>query len=77
MPATPQSDLITDKQAAKILGVTPRYLGFQRCIHRGTKLPYKKIGMHVFYRREDVEAFRDARAEKKKHSRKKVKKDEL
>ena len=66
------SNLITDKQAAKILGIKPSYLAYQRCMHRCTKLPYKKVGQHIYYRQEDVERFRDMRAEKKKHSRKKV-----
>ena len=67
------SDLITDKEAAKILGKNIRYLTFQRSVHRGTKLPYQKINGHVFYHKEDVEKFRDMLNEKKKYSRKKVK----
>ena len=68
-----KNDLITDKQAAEILGVKPTYLAFVRHTHRQTKLPYQMVGRHSFYRRDDVEAFRDARIEKKKHSRKKAK----
>jgi len=64
---------LTDKQAAEILGVKPTYLAHLRCTTRQTKLPYEKRGIHVYYRQEDVEAFRDMRAEKKKHSRKKAK----
>ncbi len=66
------NDLITDKQAAEILGVKPAYLAHLRCISRQMKLPYEKRDGHIYYRKEDVEKFRDARAEKKKHSRKKV-----
>jgi len=67
-----KNDMITDKQAAEILGVTPTYLAHLRCISRQTKLPYQKRDGHVYYRKEDVEAFRDMRTEKKKHSRKKA-----
>ena len=60
------NDILTDKQAAEILGVKPVYLAQLRCISRQKKLAYKKQGRHVYYRLEDVEAFRDMRAEKKK-----------
>jgi len=68
-----KNNLITDKQAAEILGLKPAYLAHQRCLSRQSKLPYQKQGGHIYYRKEDVERFRDMRAEKKSHSRKKVK----
>ena len=67
------NNLITDKQAAEILGVKPAYLAHMRCTSRKTRLSYEKRDWHVFYRLEDVEKFRDMLNEKKKHSRKKAK----
>ncbi len=68
-----KNNLITDKQAAEILGVASAYLSHLRCTSRKTRLSYEKRDGHVYYRLEDVERFRDVRNEKKKHSRKKVK----
>ena len=66
------NDLITDKEAAEILGVSTAYLAHLRCTSRMTKLNYTKRDRHIYYRPEDVKRFMDIRAEKKKYSRKKV-----
>lgn len=73
MTTQKKSEFLTDKQAAEILGVSVTYLSHLRCTSRKTKLSYEKIGGHIYYLKEDVERYRDMRAEKKKHSRKKVK----
>lgn len=63
-------ELITDKQAAEILGVKPSYLAYLRHVYRHDKLTYTKQGNQVFYKKEDVERFIEEKKEKKKHSRK-------
>jgi len=67
-----KNKLITDKQAAEILGVKPTYLAHLRHTFRQTRLPYTRKGRHSFYWKDDVETFRDERIEKKQHNRKKA-----
>ncbi len=47
------ADLLTEKEAAQILGVQPQSLAVWRL--RREKLPFLKIGRLVRYRREDIE----------------------
>ena len=54
--------LLTQKQAANLLGLSPRTLEGWR--YRGTPepgLPFVKFGLAVRYRKSDVIAFRNAR----------------
>jgi excisionase family DNA binding protein len=50
------SDLLTRKQAAEYLGITPRTLAVWACVKR-YPLPYVKVGRLVKYRRADLDAF--------------------
>lgn len=47
------ADLLTEKEAARILGVQPQSLAVWR-LH-GKNLPFVKIGRLVRYRRQDIE----------------------
>ena len=49
-------DLLTPKQVAAMLFITTTYLSNARStkLNRAGKLPYIKLGAHVFYRRTDV-----------------------
>jgi hypothetical protein len=58
--ATLPSELVDEKRAAQILGITPGTLGVWRCVRR-YKLPYVKIGRAVRYRVEDLERFIESR----------------
>lgn len=51
-----KSDLLTRKEAAEYLGVTPQTLAIWACVKR-YNLPYIKIGRLVKYRRSDLENF--------------------
>ncbi len=51
-----KSDLLTRKEAAEYLGVTPQTLAIWACVKR-YNLPYVKIGRLVKYRRSDLENF--------------------
>ena len=50
------SPLLTQDEAARLLGVSPRTLATWRCLGR-YNLPYVKIGSRVLYRPEDIQAF--------------------
>jgi len=50
------SQLVTEKRAAEILGITPGTLSVWRCVRR-YPLPYTKIGRAVRYRLEDLDEF--------------------
>ncbi len=50
------SDLLTRRQAAEYLGITPRTLAVWACVKR-YPLPYVKVGRLVKYRRADLDAF--------------------
>ncbi len=51
-----RTDLLTRKQAAEYLGITPRTLAVWACVKR-YGLPYVKIGRLVKYRRSDLDSF--------------------
>ena len=53
--ATPKQTL-SNKEAAEILGCTPKTLEVWRCTGR-VKVPFCKVGRRVVYRRADLEAF--------------------
>ena len=55
-----QADLLTRKQAAEYLGVTPRTLAVWACVKR-YNLPYVKIGRLVKYRRSALDNFIEQR----------------
>lgn len=48
--------MLTEKQAAEILGLAPGTLAQWR-FHKRTSLKYVKLGRAVRYRPEDIEAF--------------------
>ena len=50
------SNLLTPKQAAEILGVTIGTLAVWRCTAR-YPLPFVKIGRRVMYRQNDIDNF--------------------
>ena len=50
------SDLLTQEQAASVLGISPGTLEQWRTTHR-YRLPYIKVGSRVRYRRSDLETF--------------------
>lgn len=54
------STLLTRRQAADYLGVTPRTLAVWACSKR-YQLPYVKVGRLVKYRQEDLDAFIEQR----------------
>ena len=49
------SDLLTETEAAQVLGMKPQSLSVWR-LHK-KNLPFVKIGRLVRYRREDIEAW--------------------
>ena len=55
-----RDELLTAKQAAKLLGVSQQTLAVWRC-ERRYDLRYVKIGACVRYRRRDLERFLDER----------------
>ncbi|WP_085440393.1 helix-turn-helix domain-containing protein [Magnetofaba australis] len=55
-----EPELITPREAAKILGVEPTTLGNWRHTKR-YPLPYVKVGKKVMYRLTDVEEFIESR----------------
>lgn len=62
MPQQDQTQLLSQQQAAEILGVSPRTLEGWR--YRGAPepgLPFVKIGGAVRYRRRDLDAFIEGR----------------
>ncbi len=52
--------LLTPKEAAKHIGVTPRTLAVWRCVGR-YNIPYIKVGRLVKYRKSALDAFLDRR----------------
>jgi len=56
MPVLDKPDLLTTKDAAKVLGVTPGTLEVWRSTRR-YQLPYVKTGRLVRYRRAHLEAW--------------------
>jgi excisionase family DNA binding protein len=52
----PQSDLLSNEEAAAYIGVTPRTLEVWRCKKRH-RIPYIKVGRLVKYRRHALDAF--------------------
>jgi excisionase family DNA binding protein len=54
------SPVVSEKEAAEILGVTHGTLSVWRCTRR-YPLPYVKIGRSVRYRITDLEAFMQSR----------------
>ena len=52
--------LLTEKQAAEILGITPGTLTVWRCTKR-YNIPFVKVGRSVRYRRESLLAWIDQR----------------
>jgi excisionase family DNA binding protein len=56
----PADPLLTDQQAAKLLGIKPSTLQIWRT-QRRYSLPYVKVGRCVRYRRSAVEAFIEQR----------------
>lgn len=60
MPVTISDPLLTETEAAEIIGVKPQTLAIWRCSKRYA-LPYFKIGgRFIRYRRSAVERFIDA-----------------
>jgi excisionase family DNA binding protein len=55
------SRLLTPKETAEILGVSPQTLSIWRCTKR-YGLGYVKMGRLVRYREDDVQAFIESRA---------------
>jgi hypothetical protein len=49
------SPLLTKEEAARFLKIPVRTLHYRRCARKGP--PYRKIGRHVYYHRDDLEAF--------------------
>lgn len=56
----PNESLLTQEQAAEILGVTPGTLSVWRCTKR-YNIPYIKVGRLVRYRKSALDAFLDLR----------------
>lgn len=56
----PQSDLLTNDEAATYIGVTPRTLEVWRCKGR-YPIAYVKVGRLVKYRRAALDAFLESR----------------
>lgn len=54
------SFLLTNKEAADYLGVSPNTLEVWRCTNR-YELPYVKVGRKVKYRREALDTFLESR----------------
>ena len=54
--ATQSTNLLTTRQAAEFLGLSPETLLTWRCTKQ-VEIPYIKLGKAVRYRREDLEAF--------------------
>lgn len=52
--------LLTEKQAAEILGITPGTLTVWRCTKR-YNIPFVKVGRSVRYSRESLQAWIDQR----------------
>jgi len=52
----PQSDLLTNEEAASYLGVAPNSLAVWRTTKRYS-LPYIKVGRLVKYRQADLDSF--------------------
>jgi hypothetical protein len=54
------TELLSNKQAAEFLGITPGTLSVWRCENR-YPIPYIPVGSKIRYRVEDLQAFLDAR----------------
>lgn len=50
------SPLLSEKQAAELLGTTPGTLQVWRCTRR-QQIPFVKVGRSVRYRPEDIERY--------------------
>lgn len=55
MNQTNDNNLLRDKEAGNLLGLSPATLNTWRCRGKGPK--YVKLGGKVFYRRADLEDF--------------------
>lgn len=53
---TTPDKMLTDDQAAEMLGLRPQTLAVWRCTGRGG-LPYVQLGRAIRYRASDVEAY--------------------
>ena len=60
MSSIQNNALISSKEAAALLGISPATLAVWRCVKR-YPLPYIKVGRLVKYRREDLDRFLDSR----------------
>ena len=56
---SPIIELLTDQQVSRISGVTPKTLANWRC--KGVGPVFCKVGHHIRYRPEDVNAFLNSR----------------
>ena len=56
----PQDNLLCNRDAAKVLGVSPSFLANDRCTRRHG-IPYLKVGKLVRYRESDLRAWLDSR----------------
>jgi hypothetical protein len=59
-PASPLSRLLTEGEAAELLGVTPQTLSIWRCTRRYS-LAWIKCGRLVRYKLKDIEKFIESR----------------
>lgn len=62
MQTAPPKETLSNKEAAALLGCTPKTLEVWRCTGR-VRIPYHKVGRRVVYRRRDLEAFLEANRE--------------
>ena len=60
MAVTDLTRLIDEREAARLLSITPGTLSVWRCVKR-YDLPYLKVGRAVRYRLSDIEAFLQSR----------------
>ncbi|NLX98604.1 MAG: helix-turn-helix domain-containing protein [Rhodopirellula sp.] len=58
--------MLTPRQAADHLGVSPETLAVWRCTRRYA-IPFVKVGSKVRYRRDDLEKFLSSRTENRSH----------
>jgi len=59
-------EMLTPRQAADHLGVSPETLAVWRCTRRYA-IPFVKVGSKVRYRRDDLEKFLSSRTENRSH----------
>jgi excisionase family DNA binding protein len=65
--ARPASEMITSREAAAYLGVTPQTLDVWRCTRRYA-IPFVKVGRKVCYRKADLDEFLHRRTENRGRS---------